>query len=373
MDASPTQSTWDAIRGKVESGQRLDAAEGEFLFREDVDLHVVGQLANLARRRKNDRLAYYNINAHVNPTNVCIYRCRLCAYSRDPGEPGAYVMSDEDILAQADEAERAGCTELHLVGGLHPDKPFDWYLGIVRRLHAAFPRMSLKAWTAVEIARFAELSGLSVRAVLERLIEAGLACMPGGGAEIFDAGVREQICPRKAGAQTWLDVHRAAHRLGLRTNATMLYGHVETAAQRIDHLLRLRALQDETGGFLAFVPLSFHPEGTILAHLPRTSSFDDLRTVAVSRLMLDNFDHVKAYWISLGLGTAQTALAYGADDLDGTVRQEKIHHEAGATVPEGLSVAQLRRLIEETGHEPVERDTFYRRVLRNAGKWKPEP
>lgn len=362
MSGDRIESTLDVIRRKVEEGARLDADEGAFLFREDVDLHVVGQLADVVRRRKNGRLAYYNINAHINPTNVCIYRCKLCAYSRDAGDVDAFVMSDDAILAQADEAARAGCTELHLVGGLHPAKKFDWYLGIVRRLHAAFPRLALKAWTAVEIARFAEISGLAIGRVLELLIEAGLASLPGGGAEIFDSAVRADICPRKADAATWLEVHRTAHHLGLRSTATMLYGHVETAAQRVDHLLRLRELQEETGGFLAFVPLSFHPEGTGLAHLERTSSFDDLRTVAVARLMLDNFDHLKAYWISLGLGTAQVALAYGADDLDGTVRQERIHHEAGAKTPERLSVDELRRLIEETGHEAIERDTFYRRM-----------
>jgi len=372
MDSEQTQSTLDVIRRKVESAERLDAAEGQFLFRDDIDLHEVGRLADLVRQRKNGRLAYYNINAHVNPTNVCIYRCALCAYSRDAGDADAYLMGDDEILAQADEAARAGCTELHLVGGLHPEKKFDWYLGVIRRLHAAFPRLHLKAWTAVEIARFAELSGLSIGRVLELLIEAGLGSLPGGGAEIFDPAVRAQICPRKADAATWLDVHRTAHRLGLRSNATMLYGHVESTAQRVDHLLRLRQLQDETGGFLAFVPLSFHPDGTRLAHLHRTSSLDDLRTVAVGRLLLDNFDHVKAYWISLGLGTAQVALAYGADDLDGTVRQERIHHEAGAESPKCLSVAELRLLIEETGHEPIERDTLYRRVWRDGAVWKVE-
>ncbi|HLA84079.1 MAG TPA: aminofutalosine synthase MqnE [Thermoguttaceae bacterium] len=362
--------TLDAIRRKVESGERLNSAEGEFLFGEDVDLHVVGQLADLARRRKNGLATYYNVNAHVNPTNVCIYRCKLCAYSCDPDDPRAFMLSDDEILAAAAEAERDGCTELHIVGGLHPEKQFDWYLGIIRRLHTTFPRLHLKAWTAVEIARFAELSGLSIREVLEQMIEAGLGSLPGGGAEIFDPHVRAEICPRKVDAETWLEVHRTAHGLGLRSNATMLYGHIESIDQRIDHLLRLRRLQDETSGFLAFIPLCFHPDRTHMAHLQRTSGLDDLRTVAVSRLMLDNFDHVKAYWISLGLGTAQIAQSYGADDLDGTVRKEKIHHTAGAESPECLSIDELRGLIEETGHEPVERDTLYRRVRREGTEWQ---
>lgn len=373
------QNTLDAICGKVEAGERLSAAEGEWLFQPEVDLHAVGRLADLVRRRKNSDAAYYNVNAHLNPTNVCAYRCELCAYSRDADDPRAYVMSDEEMLARAREAVEHGCTELHVVGGVHPDKPFDWYLGIVRVLHEAYPSLHLKAWTAVEIARFAALAAgdcpdlrlsenrtVPLRWVLERMIDAGLGSLPGGGAEIFDPAVRARICPRKIDAETWLDVHRTAHSLGLRSNATMLYGHVESPAQRIDHLVRLRALQDETGGFQAFVPLSFHSEGTRLAQVERTSALDDLRTVAVSRLMLDNFDHIKAYWISLGVGTAQVALSYGADDFDGTVRHEQIHHEAGADSPEALTVAEIRHHITEAGFQPVERDSLYRAVERKS-------
>lgn len=359
--------TLDAIREKVETGQRLSAAEGEFLFRPDVDLHTVGRLADRVRRRKNDKVAYYNVNAHLNPTNICVLRCELCAYSCAAGDARAYVMSDDDMLARAREAAEHGCTELHVVGGIHPDKDIDWYLGIIRRLHEAFPSLHLKAWTAVEIAWFARLAAQPIRATLERFIEAGLGSMPGGGAEIFAPEIRRQICSRKIGADTWLDVHRTAHALGLRSNATMLFGHVENARHRIDHLVRLRELQDETGGFQALVPLSFHPEGTRLARLERTSGLDDLRTVAVSRLMLDNFDHIKAYWISLGVGPAQVALAYGADDFDGTVRHEKIHHDAGADSPEALSVDQIRRLIAEAGFTPIQRDSLYRTVGASEG------
>jgi len=364
----------DAVRRKVESGARLSPAEGEFLFRPEVDLHAVGQLADLVRRRKHGDVAYYNINAHLNPTNVCVYRCPLCAYSRDPGDPGAYVMTRDEILARGEEAASGGATELHVVGGVHPEKDLEWYLAILRALHEAFPRLHLKAWTAVEIAWLAERTGLSIRAVLEAMIEAGLGSLPGGGAEIFHPEVRRRIAPKKADAATWLEVHRTAHRLGLRTNATMLYGHVETPAQRIDHFVRLRELQDETSGFQAFIPLAFHPDGTGLAGLVphRASGLVDLRVMAVSRLMLDNLDHVKAYWISLGVGTAQVALAYGADDLDGTVRHESIHHEAGSQAPESLGVEELCAVIAEAGREPVERDTLYRRVRRTGVEWEVE-
>jgi aminodeoxyfutalosine synthase len=368
----------DEIRQKVEAQQRLSAADGEYLFSAEVDLHEVGRLADAASRRSS-RIrplpdaaagpvypAYYNRNAHVNPTNVCIYRCALCAYSRDEDDPQAYTMTEAELLAAAQEAADAGCTELHVVGGAHPSKKFDWYLGITRKLHEAFPRLHLKAWTATETDHFARISGLPVRRVLEELIAAGLGSMPAGGAEIFDSQVRTEICPRKAGAQTWLEIHRTAHQLGLRTNASMLYGHIESAEHRIDHLCRLRNLQDATGGFQAFVPLKFHPQGTAMPHLSPVSPLEDLRVVAVSRLMLDNFDHVKAYWISLGLGTAQTALAYGADDLDGTVRRERIHHAAGATTPQALAVDQIRAMIVEAGRQPVERDSLYRPVVRNA-------
>jgi aminodeoxyfutalosine synthase len=360
----------DEIRRKVEADERLSAADGEFLFSPKVDLHAVGELADAVRRRKNGNAAYYNLNLHINPTNVCIYRCALCAYSRDEDDPRAFTIREDEILDRAKEADEAGCTELHIVGGVHPQKTFDWYLGILSSLHAAFPRLHLKAWTAVEIDRFALMTKRPVRAILEDLIAAGLGSMPGGGAEIFDPQVRSQICPRKADAKTWLDIHRTAHELGLRTNASMLYGHVESIEHRVDHLMRLRNLQDATGGFQAFVPLAFHPENTALAHLRRVSALEDLQVAAVSRLMLDNFDHIKAYWISLGVGTAQTALAYGADDLDGTVRRERIHHDAGATSPEALSVEELRSLIIEAGREPIERDSLYRPVRREeSGQW----
>jgi aminodeoxyfutalosine synthase len=375
MNLPSVSSSLELLRDKVLSGQRLTRADGESLFRPEVDLHWLGQLADLVRRRRHGNATYYNLNAHLNPTNVCAFRCPLCAYSRDAADPTAYVMSREEILQRGQEAVESGSTELHLVGGVHPDKDFAWYREILRSLHEAFPRLHLKAWTAVEIAWFAERTGLSIRSVLEQMMEAGLGSLPGGGAEIFDPEVRRRIAPRKADAATWLEVHRTAHRLGLRSNATMLYGHLETPAQRVDHLVRLRELQDESGGFQAFIPLAFHPEGTGLASLVPCgpTGLEGLQVMAVGRLMLDNFEHLKAYWISLGVGTAQIALAYGADDLDGTVRHESIHHEAGSTAPQSLSVEELRALIVEAGREPIERDTLYRRVRRTGTAWEVGP
>lgn len=353
------------IRDKVEAGQRLSFEDGLLLYEPDMPLQEIGQLANLVRERLNGQVAFYNINTHLNPTNVCIYRCNFCAFRADLRDPKGYVMSDQQILERGHEAVSHGCTEMHIVGGLHHQKPFEWYLNIVRILHQAYPALHLKAWTAVEINWFEFLTKRSVAAVLQELIDAGLGSLPGGGAEIFHASVRDQICEHKADADKWLDIHRTAHRLGLRTNCTMLYGHVEQPYHRIDHLVRLRQLQDETGGFQTFIPLAFHPDHTGLSHLPKPSSLLDLRTVAVSRLMLDNVPHIKAYWIMLGLGTAQVALSYGADDLDGTVRHELIYHDAGATTPEALSVDEIRRLIAAAGREPVERDTLYRLVVRD--------
>ena len=372
MHTQELHSTLEKIRKKVEAGRRLSAADGEFLFQPDVDLHAVGELADLVRQRKNGEVVSYNINSHLNPTNVCIYRCTVCAYSRDEDDPRAYAMSEQQILAHAEEAHEAGCTELHIVGGVNPQKTYDWYLGIVHLLHGAYPRLHLKAWTATEIDWFAQTAKRPIRAILEDLIAAGVGSLPGGGAEIFDPEVRTQICSRKPDARTWLGIHRAAHQLGLHSNATMLYGHLEGVEHRIDHLVHLRQLQDVTGGFQAFVPLAFHPENTQLAHLQRPSGLEDLRVMAVSRLMLDNFDHLKAYWISLGVGTAQAALGYGADDLDGTVRQERIHHAAGADSPEVLTVDELKALITEAGRVPAERDTLYRRVNRDGVNWSVE-
>jgi len=361
------------IREKVEAGERLSLDDGLLLYEPDTPLHEIGELANLVRERKNGNVAYYNINTHLNPTNVCVYRCVFCAFRSDLRDPKGYVMSDEQIVARGQEAVDNGCTEMHIVGGLHHQRDYDWYVNTVRILHDAFPELHLKAWTAVEINWFEFLAKRSVRDILQELIDVGLGSMPGGGAEIFHPQVRDQICEHKADASKWFEVHRTAHELGLKTNCTMLYGHIENAFHRIDHLIRLRELQDETGGFQTFIPLAFHPENTGLSEIKKPSAIMDLRTMAISRLMLDNIPHIKAYWIMLGIGTAQAALSYGADDLDGTVRHELIYHDAGATTPEILSVEDIRRTIQEAGREPVERDTVYRRVERDADNqavWK---
>ncbi len=358
------------IRDKVEAGQRLSLDDGLFLYSPEAPLQDVGALANTVRERKNGNAAYYNINTHLNPTNVCVYRCIFCAFRSDLRSPKGYLMSDEQILARGQEAVDEGCTEMHIVGGLHHQMKYDWYLHIIRLLHEAYPALHLKAWTAVEINWFQYMTGRAVRDILQEMIDAGLGSMPGGGAEIFHPEVRDKICEHKADAAAWIDIHRTAHELGLRTNATMLYGHIENAYHRIDHLIRLRELQDETGGFQTFIPLAFHPDNTGLSHIRKPSSLMDLRTMAVSRLMLDNFPHIKAYWIMLGVGTAQVALSYGADDLDGTVRHELIYHDAGAETPEVLTVEQIRRLIVEAGREPVERDTLYHRIERDGTRWQ---
>ncbi len=357
------------IREKVESGQRLSFDDGLFL-EEKADLFTLGELANRVRERLNGKFTYYNVNTHLNPTNVCVYRCTFCAFRADLKSPKGYVMTDAQILERAAEADRRGATELHIVGGLHHQLPYDWYLNVVRIIHRARPRLHLKAYTAVEWDWFARLTGRPTRDLLAEFKEAGLGSLPGGGAEIFHPDVRDRICEHKADAEAWLRTHREAHELGLRSNATMLYGHIEEPRHRIDHLCRLRELQDETGGFQTFIPLAFHPENTGLAHLTKPSGLTDLRVMAISRLMLDNFPHVKAYWVMLGIKTAQVAQGFGADDLDGTVVHEKIYHDAGSDSPQELSVAEIRRLIEEAGRVPVERDTLYREVVRREGHWE---
>ena len=362
-----------SIRSKVRDGERLSFDDGLFLY-EKADLFDLGELANTVRERKNGNLAYYNVNTHLNATNVCVYRCTFCAFRADLKSEKGYVMSDEQVLHRAAEAEARGATELHIVGGLHHQLPYDWYLNVVRIVHQAHPRLHLKAYTAVEWDWFARMTGRTTRDILAEFKEAGLGSLPGGGAEIFHPEVRDIICEHKADAESWFNIHREAHQLGLRSNATMLYGHIEKAYHRVDHLIRLRTLQDETGGFQTFIPLAFHPDNTKLGaerNLKKPSSLVDLRNVAVSRLMLDNFPHIKAYWVMLGIPTAQLSVSFGADDIDGTVVHEKIYHDAGSDVPQELTVAELRRLIEEAGRVPLERDTLYNEVVRPVGQtWR---
>ena len=370
ITTSPAQlpSQLADISEKVASGERLSFEDGLFLETE-TDLFTLGRLANQVRERKNGNFAYYNTNIHLNPTNVCVYRCTFCAFRADLRAEKAYTFTDEMIRDRVLEAKANGATEIHVVGGLHHQKKFEWYLNVIRVIHETWPKIHIKAWTPVEIGWFCKQTKQSIRWVLEEMRKAGLGSLPGGGAEIFDTDVRSQICEHKADADVWFDVHRTAHELGLRSNATMLYGHIEEPRHRIDHLCRLRELQDETSGFQTFIPLAFHPENTGMDHLPKPSGLQDLKTIAIARLMLDNFDHVKAYWIMLGEKIAQTALSFGADDLDGTVVHEIIYHDAGAETPQGLTVEQLHSLIREAGREPVERDTLYRRVIRNGADW----
>jgi aminodeoxyfutalosine synthase len=362
-------SSLASIRDKVAAGQRLTIEDGLWL-EEHADLFTLGELANRVRERKSGNFAYYNVNTHLNPTNVCVYRCTFCAFRSDLRDPKAYVMSDAEIVDRAAEADRRGATELHIVGGLHHQLPYDWYLNVVRIIHQTYPRLHLKAYTAVEWDWFARLTGRSTRDLLTEFQDAGLGSLPGGGAEIFHPEIRDQICEHKADADGWLRIHREAHSVGLRSNATMLYGHIEKPMHRIDHLCRLRELQDESGGFQTFIPLAFHPDNTRLSHIKKASSLVDLRVMAISRLMLDNFPHIKAYWVMLGMQTAQVALSFGADDIDGTVVHEKIYHDAGSESPQEITVTELRRLIEEAGRTPVERDTLYNEVVRTPQEWK---
>ena len=353
------------IAEKVQAGERLTFEDGLALYRTH-DLLALGWLANFVRERLHGNVCYYNINRHINPTNVCVAHCRLCAFGRDPNIPGAYTMALEEVFRTAASGSTEAVTEFHIVGGLHPDLTFDYYLDLIRGLKQRFPQVHLKAFTMVEIGYFAKITKLPAHEVLLKLKQAGLDSLPGGGAEIFHPRVRKVICDHKTSGQLWLQIARTAHELGLHSNATMLYGHIETEEERVDHLLKLRALQDETRGFVCFIPLAFHPENTALSHLPKPTGFLDLKNIAASRLLLDNFPHIKAYWIMLTPRIAQVALRFGADDIDGTVIEEKIYHDAGATTAQGLRRSELLRLIREAGREPVERDTLYRAVTRTA-------
>ncbi|HEV2386731.1 MAG TPA: aminofutalosine synthase MqnE [Candidatus Acidoferrales bacterium] len=354
----------EPVARKVLAGERLSFDDGVALYRTS-DLLAAGWLANWVREKRHGDVCYFNVNRHINPTNVCVAHCRLCAFGRSPNAPGAYTYALEEIYQRAAQGLAEGATEFHIVGGLHPTLTFEHYLEMIRGLKQRFPQVHLKVFTMVEIGYFARLTKLSPRDVLLRLKEAGVDSMPGGGAEIFNPRVRKVICDHKTSGRMWLDIARTAHQIGLRSNATMLYGHIETYEERVEHLLLLRELQDETSGFVTFIPLAFHPEHTALAHLPKPTGWDDLKSIAVARLLLDNFDHIKAYWIMLTLPVAQIALRFGADDIDGTVIEEKIYHDAGATTPQHMTRADLERLIREAGRRPVERDTLYREVDRS--------
>jgi aminodeoxyfutalosine synthase len=352
-----------SIADKVLARKRLSTEDGHALYASP-DILAVGWLANHVRERMQGEVTYFNVNRHINPTNVCVAACRLCAFGRKKDSSGSYTMALEEVWQTAASGYSEAVTEFHIVGGLHPDLPFEYFLNLISGLKQRFPQVHLKAFTMVEIAFLAKIAKLSIHDTLLKLKEAGVDSMPGGGAEIFTERVRHIICDHKIDGNQWIETARMAHEIGLRSNATMLYGHIETDEDRVDHLLKLRTLQDETHGFQTFIPLAFHPANTPLRHLDTTTGFTDIRNIAVSRLMLDNFEHIKAYWQMLGTKIAQIAQRFGADDLDGTVVEEKIYHDAGATTPQGLRRQELMRLIREAGREPVERDTLYRPVTR---------
>ncbi len=347
----------EEIKDKVYSGGRLSPEEGLALFRSN-DLITIGRLASHVAFRKNGNKAYFVQNMHINPTNICVNRCRFCAFSRSKGEPGAYEMSIEEIIKKAEGAGE-NIREFHIVSGLHPELPFAWYKEMLKALKTRFPRVHIKAFTAVEIDYLARISDLGLEETLQELKAAGLDSLPGGGAEIFSPSVRNALCAEKITGRRWLEVMEAAHRAGLKSNATMLYGHIETYEDRVDHLVKLRELQDRTAGFQAFIPLSFHSQNTEIKKSAYTTGFDDLKTLAISRLMLDNFDHIKAYWIMLGEKTAQVSLCFGVDDLDGTVVEERITRAAGGATDGSMTKDEIIRLIKLAGKIPVERDTLY--------------
>jgi aminodeoxyfutalosine synthase len=352
------------IATKVLAGERLSFDDGILLYRTP-DLLAVGWLANHVREKRHGNVAYFNVNRHINPTNICVAHCRLCAFGRDPEAPGAYAYALDEVWQRAAQGVAEGATEFHIVGGLHPDLSFAYYLDLIRGLKQRFAHVHLKAFTCVEVQYLAKLAGLSIRETLVAMKGAGVDSLPGGGAEIFNPRVRKIICDHKTSGQMWLSIARTAHEVGLRSNATMLFGHVETEEERVEHLLLLRELQDQTRGFVAFIPLEFHPANTALAHLPKPTGFLALKSIAVARLLLDNFDHIKAYWIMLTPRIAQIALRFGANDLDGTVIEEKIYHDAGATTEQFTPRTELERLIREAGRVPVERDTLYNPVDRS--------
>jgi aminodeoxyfutalosine synthase len=368
-------ATMTAIRDKVRQGEPLSAADGVALYHHP-NLLEVGALANEVRERLHGDRTYFNRNLHINATNVCEASCMFCSFARlQAGDKGAYTMSHEEawgrLQARVDAADPI--TEIHIVNGLHPGLPFDYYTELLAGLKRIQPTIHLKAFTAVELHYYAKKYGFSYEEVISKLRAAGLDSIPGGGAEIFAPRVRKKICDDKCTGDEWLEIHRVAHRMGLRSNCTMLYGTIETVEERVDHMLRLRDLQDETGGFQTFIPLAFHPDNNALMKLPGPTGVEDLRTYAVARLMLHNIPHIKAYWIMLGVKTAQTALWFGADDLDGTVQEERIYHMAGAETPQAMSPAEIVRIIQNAGRAPVERDTLYNVLAEGAALTTEKP
>ena len=350
------------IYDKIVAGERISVEDGLRLYNCN-NLPVLGFLANIIREKKNDNKAYYVFNQHVNYSNVCINLCAFCAFGKRKGHSQSYEMTIDQAVQKIKDRMSDPIKEVHIVGGLHPDLPYQYYLDLLRAIKAARPRLHLKAFTCVEIAHIASIGGKDIETTLKDLVEAGLDSLPGGGAEVFNDRIRRKLCPKKIPGEQWIEIAKTAHRMGIRSNATMLYGHIETYEERLEHLDALRKAQDETGGFLCFIPLSFHPKNTAISHITQTGGVDDLKNMAVSRIMLDNFDHIKAYWIMLGPKVAQIALSFGADDFDGTVMEEKITHMAGAETAQGMTRAEIEYLIRQAGREPVQRDSLYRAVV----------
>ncbi|MBZ0113455.1 MAG: aminofutalosine synthase MqnE [Thermoanaerobaculia bacterium] len=354
-----------SLAAKVRDGERLDEADAALCFTTPHLLHL-GRLADHVRRERHGNIAYFNINRHINPTNLCVYtyNCKFCSFAALEGEAHAWKMSHEQVYEHAAAQGGNDITEFHIVAGLHAEMDLEWYEVMLRGLKERFPQVHLKAFTAIEIGFFAKLHKLTIEEVLIRLRDAGLGSLPGGGAEIFHEDVRKIICDGKLDADEWIEVHRTAHRLGINTNATMLYGHVEGVEHKVDHLMRLRALQDESGRFNTFIPLAYHPENNYMGLRYHTTGTEDLRHLATARLVLDNFPHIKAYWIMITPKLAQVALSFGANDVDGTVVEETIYHMAGANTEQQMTRGELERIIREAGFEPVERDTLYNPIER---------
>lgn len=358
MDSFVINAGLGDILEKVKDGERLSVEDGIRLY-QSPDLLAVGYLANIVRERKNGNNAYFIYNQHINYSNICTNLCKFCAFGKDKDSDLAYEMSVDEVRQKVRDRLAEPITEIHMVGGIHPDLPYSYYTDLLTVIKEERPGVHIQAFTCVEIAHLGEISGLGTEGVLRDLQQAGLGSIPGGGAEVFSPRIRALTCEKKLSGSGWLEVAKCAHNLGLHTNATMLYGHIESVEERVEHLDMLRQAQDETGGFLAFIPLAFHPKNTELATLSRTSGVDDLKNIAVSRCFLDNFPHIKAYWVMIGQKLSQIALSFGADDVDGTVKEEIITHMAGAETEQALSRDQLLRLIREAGRIPIERGTLY--------------
>lgn len=364
MDAIVQEAGLDTLLAKVRAGERLSLEDGRQLYESD-NILALGYLANIVRERLNGNKAYFIYNQHINYSNICTNLCKFCAFGKDKDSELAYEMSVEDVKQKVRERLDEPINEIHMVGGIHPELPYSYYLDILRGIKEVRPDVHIQAFTCVEIHHLAELAGKPVGETLEELQEAGLGSLPGGGAEVFSPRIRQLTCERKLSGEGWIDVAKTAHRHGLKTNATMLYGHIESIEERLEHLDILRRAQDETGGFLAFIPLAFHPKNTQMPEHSGTTGIEDLKNIAVARLMLDNFPHIKAYWVMIGPKLAQIALSFGADDMDGTVKEEVITHMAGAETEQALGHKTLIRLIREAGRDPVERDTLYT-TLKNC-------